>query len=139
MKIKVMKIDVRAVLPNKAHSSDAASDIYALEDVLLPPGHTATVRTGFCLEMPPGVYGRIETRSSMAAKGVFATGGIIDSGYREEIFVILNNTRPETYVISRGDRIAQILFHRVERCKFIEVARLDKKDDRSGGLGSTGH
>jgi dUTP pyrophosphatase len=139
MKIKVMRIDPKAVMPKKAHKSDAASDIYALEDLSVPPGNTTVVRTGFCLEIPPGVYGRIETRSSLAVKGLYTTGGIIDSGYLDEIFVILNNGGQEVYNIHNGDRIAQILFHQVEPYDLVEVEQIMMKDDRGGGLGSTGH
>ena len=139
LKVKVLKIDQMSIVPKKAHEKDAASDIYALEDFVVPSSRTIVARTGFCLEMPSEVYGRIETRSSLAAKGVFTTGGIIDSGYRDEILVILNNSSPEAFVVHRGDRIAQILFHRVEKCEFIVVPHLEMNDDRGGGLGSTGH
>ncbi|MFW9778609.1 MAG: dUTP diphosphatase [Candidatus Heimdallarchaeota archaeon] len=138
LRIKILKIDTRAVLPKKAHISDAASDIYAIEDAMVPPGSTAILRTGFCLEIPTGVYGRIETRSSMAVKGLFTTGGIIDSGYRDEIFVILNNGSQEICHIHQGQRIAQIIFHEANNCDFVEVTRMDTRDDRKGGLGSTG-
>ncbi|MFW9855622.1 MAG: dUTP diphosphatase [Candidatus Thorarchaeota archaeon] len=138
MRIKILKIDTRARIPKKAHVSDAASDIYAIEDVMVPPGSTAILRTGFCLEIPAGVYGRIETRSSMAAKGLYTTGGIIDSGYRDEVFVILNNGSQEKYHIHEGERIAQIIFHETDNCDFIEVTRIDTREDRKGGLGSTG-
>ena len=90
------------------------------------------------MEIPQGYYGQIESRSSMAVKGIFVTGGVIDSGYRGEIMIITNNFSPSDYNINEGDRVAQIVFHKVEHFDLLEVKALDEENDRGGGLGSSG-
>ena len=73
----------------------------------------------------------------MAAKGIFTTGGVIDSGYRGEIMIITNNFSPRDYYIKEGDRIAQIVFHKVEHFEILKVETLDEENDRGGGFGSS--
>jgi dUTP pyrophosphatase len=139
MKLKIKKIHQDAQLPKKHDENDAAFDLYSIEEVILTPKQTRIVHTGISMEIPTGYFGKVETRSSMAFNGIFVTGGVIDSGYRGEIMIILNNFSPQDYAINKGDRIAQIVVHRVEPVKVIEVEVLDEKNDRGGGLGSSGH
>ena len=138
MYIKIKKLKNNARMPKKYDENDAAYDLYSSDETNLLSEQTKLIHTGICMEIKRGYYAKIESRSSLASKGIFATGGVIDSGYRDEIMVILNNISPDSFKIKVGDRIAQIIFHRVEPFDLIEVGRLDKKNDRGGGLGSSG-
>lgn len=139
MEVRIKKLHQDAQLPKKHNTYDAAFDLYSIEEAVFAPRQTKIVHTGLSMEIPLGYFGKIETRSSMASNGMFITGGVIDSGYRGEIMVILNNFSSQEYKIKQGDRIAQIIFHHVEPLEIIEVEMLDEKNDRGGGLGSSGH
>ncbi len=138
MKVHVKKLKQNAMLPRKYNKLDAAFDLYSNETVSIRPSETIIVHTGISMEIPQGYYGQIKGRSSMAAKGIFVTGGVIDSGYRGEIMIILNSTSSKSYSIEMGDRVAQIVFQKVIDCTIIEVQELDDANDRGGGLGSSG-
>ncbi|MFX0183465.1 MAG: dUTP diphosphatase [Candidatus Hodarchaeota archaeon] len=139
MEVKIKKLHQEAQLPKKHNTNDAAFDLYSIEEAVFAPKQTKIIHTGISMEIPIQYYGKIETRSSMASNGMFVTGGVIDSGYRGEIMVILNNFSPQEYKIKQGDRVAQIVFHQVEPLKVVDVEMLDEKNDRGGGLGSSGH
>ena len=126
-------------MPKRHNKNDAAFDLYSTDEASIPPRTTLQIHTNISMEIPEGYYGKIETRSSLALKGLFATGGVIDSGYRGEILVILNNLNSRNeFQIKQGDRIAQIVFHRVESVELREVDQLDEINDRGGGFGSSG-
>jgi dUTP pyrophosphatase len=113
----VKKLDSRATLPTCAHIGDIAYDLYALEDVTLIPAYVNKVRTGIAVkhrrggDLYPYKYTAdgllIRDRSSMAAKGVFTHGGVIDAGYRGEIMVLF--TTLQCYDLKAGDKIAQMI------------------------------
>jgi dUTP pyrophosphatase len=100
------------------------------------------VPTGIAVSIPPGYAGFVQPRSGLALKhGVTClnTPGLIDSGYRGEVLVILVNTDPEVdYQVHRGDRIAQLVVQRVEHCAFAEVDELPATTRGGGGFGHTG-
>ncbi len=100
------------------------------------------IPTGIALAIPEGFAGFVQPRSGLALRhGVTClnTPGLIDSGYRDELAVLLVNTDPEaTYEIHRGDRIAQLVIQRVETAEFIEVDELSRSERGLGGFGSTG-
>lgn len=105
--IKVIKFHDDAKLPAKANLSDLGFDLFAVEDVVLSSTHTTKVRTGINFFIPDcGLM--IRDRSSMAAKGVLTSGGIIDNGYRGEILVLMH-CLSGSYAISKGDKIAQAI------------------------------
>ncbi|MHA2074850.1 MAG: dUTP diphosphatase [Candidatus Hodarchaeales archaeon] len=137
MYIKIRKINELAKLPKKHSINDAAYDLFSIEDIMLASGQTSIINTGICMEIPAGYYGQIQSRSSIALKGIFITGGVIDSGYRGEIMVITNNISSDVYKIKKGDRVAQIVFHKVNNFDLIEVDSLDEDNDRGGGFGSS--
>ncbi len=137
MLLKIKKINELAILPKKHNKNDAAYDFFSIEDIKLVAGQTSLIHTGICMEIPAGYYGQIQSRSSIALKGVFVTGGVIDSGYRGEIMVITNNISTDTYEVKKGDRIAQIIFHKINNFDLIEVTSLDEINDRGGGFGSS--
>jgi len=138
LEIKIKKIHPNAKIPTKYDQNDVGYDLYSAEHKILNPKETNTVHTGICMEIMKGYYGQIETRSSIAIRGIFTTGGVVDAGYRDEILIILNNITNFPYSINIGDRIAQIIFHKVNDFKLSEVKSLDSELDRKGGFGSSG-
>ena len=143
MEIPITRIDSDLPLPAYAKAGDAGADLVANENVMLPPaGGRALISTGIAIAIPEGYAGFVQPRSGLAAKhGVTClnTPGLIDSGYRGELKVLLINTDPETpFEVVKGERIAQLVIQRVETVEFIEVEALSDSDRGSGGFGSTG-
>ncbi len=141
--VPVMRLDPDLPLPGYAHSGDAGADLVARIEVLLEPnGGRAMVPTGIALAIPEGYAGFVQPRSGLALRhGVTClnTPGLIDSGYRDELAVLLVNTDPEVpYRVRRGDRIAQLVLQRVDTARFVEVASLDGSERGLDGFGSTG-
>jgi dUTP pyrophosphatase len=141
--LPVVRLDSDLSLPSYARSGDAGADLVARTDVTLTPsGGRGLVPTGVALAIPPGYAGFVQPRSGLALRhGVTClnTPGLIDSGYRDEIAVLLVNTDPVTpYEVRRGDRIAQLVIQRVEAADFVEVAELSDSERGLGGFGSTG-
>lgn len=132
-----------AQLPVYAHPGDAGADLTAVESVTLKAsGGRALIRTGIRIAIPEGYAGFVLPRSGLALKhGVTClnTPGLIDSGYRGEVKVLLINTDPSTdYTVSVGDRIAQLVIQRVEHATFNAVDALDDHQRGEGGFGSSG-
>ena len=138
MDLIVKKLSKLAKLPTKHDKNDAAFDLYAIEDCTLFTSSINIIHTGICLEIESGFYGKIESRSSLAKKGIFCTAGVIDSGYRGEVMVVMNNRGKENHLIRQGHRIAQLVIHKVEEVRIIESETLDDQSDRGGGFGSSG-
>ena len=138
MKLKVKKIIEKAQIPTKHNPNDAAFDLYAVNDILIPAGTTDIVHTGICIEIPTGYFGKIESRSSLAKRGIFCTAGVIDSGYRGEVMIVMNNMNEKNYSVKQGDRIAQMIIHKVENVEIVTSESLDENLDRGGGFGSSG-
>jgi dUTP pyrophosphatase len=131
-----------AVLPTRAYAGDAGLDLYALEAVALPPGERASVRTGVAVEIPAGQAGFVLPRSGLATRHGLAlvnAPGLIDSGYRGEVRVLLLNTdRTSACELAAGDRIAQLVLVSVESPQVVEVESLAESDRGGGGFGSSG-
>ena len=142
MTLRVQRLDPGARLPVLAHEGDAGYDLHALEPAELAPGERATVRTGIAIEIPPGHAGLVLPRSGTAARHGIAlvnAPGLIDSGYRGEVKVLLLNTdRAEPFSVAPGDRIAQLVLVRVETPGVEEVAALTASARGEGGFGSSG-
>lgn len=141
--VPVVRLDPDLPLPGYARSGDAGADLVARTEVTLAPkGGRVMVPTGIALAIPEGYAGFVQPRSGLAFRhGVTCLNspGLIDSGYRDEISVLLVNTDPEsTYRVHRGDRIAQLVIQRVETAAFVEVDRLPDSDRGLDGFGSTG-
>ena len=136
------RLDASARLPVRAHPGDAGLDLHAVEDVVLKAGERASVGTGIAVAIPDGYAGFVVPRSGLAAKngiGVVNAPGLIDSGYRGEIRVLLINLDPsEPFELARGERIAQLVIQRVEEATLREVDRLPESARGEGGFGSTG-
>ena len=143
MRIPIRRLDAGLPLPAAQHDGDAGIDLYAANDVTLDPGGgRALVPTGIAIAIPPGYAGFVQPRSGLALRhGVTLvnTPGLIDAGYRDEIRVLLINHDPaESFKVSRGDRIAQLVIQRFESVEWDEVADLDDTARGLGGWGSTG-
>ena len=141
--VPIVRLDPDLPLPGYAHVGDAGADLVARIEVLLEPGGgRAMVPTGIALALPPGYAGFVQPRSGLALRhGVTCLNspGLIDSGYRDELSVLLVNTDPEVpYRVERGDRIAQLVVQRVESARFVEVESLSGTERGLGGFGSTG-
>jgi dUTP pyrophosphatase len=141
--VSVIRLDPDLPLPGYAHPGDAGADLVARIEVLLEPGGgRAMVPTGIALAIPHGYAGFVQPRSGMALRhGVTClnTPGLIDSGYRDELAVLLVNTDPEVpYRVQRGDRIAQLVVQRVASAEFVEVDVLPDTERGLDGFGSTG-
>jgi dUTP pyrophosphatase len=141
--IPVVRLDEELPLPAYARPGDAGADLLARHDVMLEPGGgRALVPTGIALAIPEGYAGFVQPRSGLALRhGVTClnTPGLIDSGYRDELRVLLVNLDPvEPFQVRRGDRIAQLVIQRVEHVSFRPVAALDDTERGLGGFGSTG-
>lgn len=139
--LEVLIIAEDGFLPEYAKPGDAGADLRSTQDLVLPPGARVVVSTGVKLAMPAGMVGLVHPRSGLAVKHgitVLNTPGTIDAGYRGEIMVPLLNTSTEEFHIARGDRIAQLLFQRVEHARFIEVTLLPESSRGETGFGSSG-
>jgi dUTP pyrophosphatase len=142
MTLRVRRLDDRAKLPTRAYPGDAGLDMYALEDGVLGPGERASVRTGIAVEVPEGQAGLVLPRSGLAARqgiAIVNAPGLIDSGYRGEIRVLLLNTdREAAFEFSGGERIAQLVLVRIETPDIAEVDELATSERGAGGFGSSG-
>lgn len=141
--VPTIRLDPDLPLPSYAQSGDAGADLVARVDATLAPGGgRALIPTGIAVALPVGMAGFVQPRSGLALRhGVTClnTPGLIDSGYRDELAVLLVNTDPETpYEVRRGDRIAQLVLQRVEHAQFDEVSVLSDSERGLGGFGSTG-
>ncbi len=142
IELPVVRLRSEAVLPAQAHAGDAGFDLAACERVELAPGERAVVPTGLAVAIPEGYAGFVQPRSGLAARrglAVVNSPGLIDSGYRGELRVILLNTdRRETFVAEAGERIAQLVVLPVPGVAVREVAELPTSERGSDGFGSTG-
>jgi len=141
MRIPLKQLDTGLPVPAHAHPDDAGVDLYARGSLTLAAGERAVVSTGVAVAIPPGHAGLVTPRSGLAARhglGVVNAPGIVDSGYRGEIKVILVNLGDDPVEIVRGDRIAQLVIVAVQTQEFEVVDELPDSTRGEGGLGSTG-
>lgn len=140
LKVRIKKIDKDAVLPNYAHTGDAAMDFYALKKVALKPGERFAVSTGIQMEIPEGYVGLIWDKSGIGIKeGIKTLGGVVDSGYRGEVLIGVVNLSEKEYFFEKGHKVAQMIIQKKEEVKIEEVEILDEKTSRGKkGFGSTG-
>ena len=142
VKIQIQRLDKELPLPQYAKPGDAGLDVYARIDCRLAPGERALIPTGIAIALPEGYVCLAHPRSGLAAKhgiSIVNAPGTIDAGFRGEIQIILINTDAGNYFeVKRGDRIAQLVFQRVEEAHFEEVDELPTSERGSGGFGSTG-
>jgi len=129
-------------LPSRQTTGSAGFDLASAEpDFVLAPGERRLVSTGLAVEIPPGIEGQVRPRSGLALRhGITMPNapGTIDSDYRGEVRVILQNLGTEPVTIVRGDRIAQLVFARYETPELVDATELEQSTRGMGGFGSTG-
>ncbi|MEY2885706.1 MAG: hypothetical protein RJB40_561 [Actinomycetota bacterium] len=140
--VQIQRLDPDLPLPVPAHLGDAGLDLYAREDAVIPArGGRLLMPTGVAVAIPHGYMGLAVPRSGLALKHgitLVNTPGIIDSGYRGELKVVMINTDPELdYEVKRGDRVAQLIISRYDNVTWTEVTELNGFD-RGGGFGHSG-
>jgi dUTP pyrophosphatase len=139
--VKVKKLHPAAKLPAYAHpceEGELGADLYAVCEEMVEAGAIKLISTGIALELPPSYGALVEDRSGLALKGICTLGGVIDSGYRGEIKVVLANLGRQAYQIKTGDRIAQLRLTKCLPAVYTEVAELASSTRGEGGFGSTG-
>lgn len=141
MKLNYTKKHENAVAPAYATEGDAGLDLCAVEADVIPAGSRKLIQTGIAIELPSNTVAYVCSRSGLAIKkGVFVLNapGVIDSGYRDGIGVILQNSGDEDFEIEAGDRIAQLVIQEFISVKPVEVEELSESARGLGGFGSTG-
>jgi dUTP pyrophosphatase len=141
VELPIRRLRDDAVVPERAYAGDAGLDLAACERVELAPGGRATVGTGLAVAIPEGYAGFIQPRSGLAAKNgitIVNTPGLVDSGYRGELKVILLNTDGnDTFVVEPGMRIAQLVVMQVPGVAPVEVEELPESERGVRGFGSS--
>lgn len=140
MIVKVKKNNPEATLPTYGTVGAGCFDLYSCEDVLLWRGEKHVFDTGLAFEVPEGHVMLVYLRSSMGKRGFTLSGhvGVIDSDYRNSVFVPLVNSTAGTLEIKKGDRIAQAMITPFEKVEFMETETLTETKRGKGGFGSTG-
>lgn len=142
MDLRISKLKEGATLPSRAHEGDAGLDLYACEAAHLGPGERWSVGTGIAVEVPEEHAGLVLPRSGLAREhgiSLVNSPGLIDSGYRGEVSVLLLNTDPaEVFRIEPGDRIAQLVIVPIAPVEPIEAEALAESARGEGGFGSSG-
>ena len=141
MEIPLQRLDEGLPIPAHAHPGDGGVDLHAREAIRLDAGHRAVVPTGIAVAIPDGFAGLVTPRSGLAARhgiSVVNGPGLVDTGYRGEIKVVLVNLSDDVFEIERGDRIAQFVVVPVAVQEFVPVEKLPDSPRGSGGFGSTG-
>jgi len=140
--IPVRQLDPEIALPQAQNRGDAGYDLRSSQELEIAPGERALISTGIAIAIPIGYAGFVQPRSGLAIKngiGVLNSPGLIDSGYRDELKVILINTdKNETFKVNKGDRIAQLVIQKYESVKWEVVENLEDSERGTGGFGSTG-
>lgn len=138
MKLKVKRIHEDAKLPLCQHKGDAGLDVFSSIDCVLGKGEVKPIPTGIKVAVPEGHVGLIWDKSGISLKGVHRLAGVIDSGYRGEVRVVMVNLGDEPFVIEKGMKIAQFLIQPVVELEVIETEDLEETSRGEKGFGSTG-
>lgn len=137
--VKFTRLSEDARKPTKGSNDAAGFDLYSTENYTLPARGNGTIKTDICIEiLPSDCFGQINGRSSLGKKSIIVGAGVIDRDYRGNINVLLINHSDVDYKISKGDRIAQIVFHKIINPIFIECKELCKTERGERGFGSSG-
>jgi dUTP pyrophosphatase len=140
--LEVKRLDDGVPLPAYQREGDAGLDLHSAEDFTLEPGERAVIATGIAIAIPAGFVGLTTPRSGLAARqglSMVNAPGVIDSGYRGEVKLILINLDPRDPIdVKRGDRVAQLLVVPVATVRVVESDELPQTERGEGGLGSTG-
>lgn len=139
MTLQFKRLHSDAQLPKRANPGDAGYDLVSVEAVSIPPGRRALIDTGLAVAIPEDHYGRIAPRSGLAVKaGVNLGAGVVDSGYRGPVKVLVFNHGVGHFVVAPGDRIAQIILERISTPEPEWAEELPETVRGDGGFGSSG-
>lgn len=153
LQVKFKRISNNAQIPVRAKEGDAGYDLVACQTVFIDPMERALIPIGIALEIPEGYYGRIAPRSGLAVKyGIDVLAGVVDSGYRDEIKVVLINLNApkvpnqfdqvfgnkNRFLVKQGERIAQLIIEKCHKVDFVEQDSLSSSERNEGGFGSSG-
>lgn len=136
--LRVM-LDNGAVMPKRAHPTDAGLDLCSREDAVIPPHGSVAFDTGVHVGFPAGYYGKLESKSGLNVKyGVVSLGGVIDENYTGSIVAKLYNMTDEPYTVKKGDKVVQMVVQAYAAPKIELVTELEDTDRGEKGFGSTG-
>ncbi len=139
MKIKIKKLTESAIVPKFAHDDDAGMDIFSDEDIIIDSGKRVAVKTGIAMEFPKDYAALIWDKSGVAMnKGLTKLAGVFDSCYRGEYKIVMYNLSGEAVKINKGEKIAQIVFHKIEHPEVEICDELSNSERGCGRFGSTG-
>ncbi len=138
MELKIQRIHEDAKLPLYQHKGDAGLDIFSSVDCVLKAGEVKPVPTGIRVAVPDGYVGLVWDKSGISLRGVHRLAGVIDSGYRGDVRVVMVNLGNEVFVIEKGMKIAQLLVQPVTEVKVVEAEELETSSRGEEGFGSTG-
>jgi dUTP pyrophosphatase len=139
MKIKIKKLHSDAKIPRFALPGDVGMDLYSVVDAIVKPGERISCSTGIAIKIPEGWAALIWDKSGPSHKfGIKTLGGVFDSNYTGEYLIGMINLGKEDFVIEKGQKIAQVLFQKVEHPEVEEVEELEETNRGSGAFGSTG-
>lgn len=139
MQIKFQKLFDDVTLPTYANPGDAGMDLRTREGKMLKAGERYCFPTGFAMAIPDGFVGLVWDRSGLALReGLTCLAGVVDSGYRGEVGVVVLNTSKNPISIEKGDRIAQMLIQEIKQAKIKEVKSLSVTKRGKGGFGASG-
>ena len=141
IELPIQRLHADAVVPQRAYTGDAGLDLASCERVELGPGERALIGTGLAVAIPEGYAGFVQPRSGLAARHgltIVNSPGLVDSGYRGELRVVLLNTdRTEPFVVEPGMRIAQLVVLPVPELELVEVDQLPTSERGVRGFGSS--
>lgn len=138
LKLKVKKIHADAKVPRYSHKGDAGLDLFSSCDCTLQKGEVKPVPTGIKIAIPEGYVGLIWDKSGVSLKGAHRLAGVVDSGYRGEVRVVMVNLSAVPFVIEKGMKIAQLLIQPVAEVEVTEADELEETSRGEKGFGSTG-
>ena len=141
MKLKIKRLNPNARLPEYAHPGDAGLDLFSVEQANIEPGSSRLIHTGIAMELPQGTEAQVRPRSGLALRNqitLLNSPGTIDEGYRGEVCVILINHGKETFQVTVGMKIAQMVLQHVLPAEVEECGDLSGSQRGEDGFGSTG-
>lgn len=141
IKVKIKKTNKNAKIPKYSYANDAGCDLFSIKNFFLKPNEIKLIPTGIMLQIPKGYEAQIRPRSGLALKNgitILNSPGTIDSGYRGEIKIIMVNFGKKIIKFKKGDKIAQIVFNKIETAKFQLCNDLRKTNRANKGFGSSG-
>ncbi len=143
MKVKVKKLHPNAQIPTYGSIGGAAFDLYSIEQTTIQPGQTLAIDTGLGFELDPGYYLQILPRSGLSLNSkirIANSPGTVDEDFKGSVKIILDNLLskfPETYIVKKGERIAQGMIKKYDKVEFEEVEELSETERGEKGFGST--